>query len=469
MLPFPLVVMLAKFITFIIKVSGRGAGATWPGEIALRIRPIILQEFIQQAKEKQRKVIYIAGTNGKTTTSKMLETIFHSQQVFIVRNTSGANLDNGIVSCFIASAHYTGELLKDIYIFEVDEATLPHVLKAGTPHVLVLMNLFRDQLDRYGEVDSIAEKWLHTLFACNLSQTTIVINGDDPHLAAIGELLNKKSNVVYFGLNNPELFLPEMQHATDSIFCPSCGNRLTFGGVYFSHLGKYACGRCGFKHPHMSLTAKEVESPIKGIYNIYNTLAASLTATLFSISLEDSQQALKTFSPAFGRMETLIYKGKQLQVLLSKNPTGWNESIRTLLSANTFGPLVLVLNDRIPDGRDISWIYDVDYEQLSDKQSRTRIVDSRKKKLIHSIDETITISHIVKSQKIIVTGDRAYDLATRLIYADVSEKRLKVEPDVEKAIEIAVQATKENQILSILPTYSAMLEVRKILTGKKIE
>lgn len=437
------IIWLAKFISFCIKLFGLGSGATWPGEIVLRFNPNILGEFRKQI-HGAKKIVFIAGTNGKTTTAKMLETIFKSHHKKVARNTSGANLDNGIISTFITHTSLWGTLTKDIFIFEVDEATLPNVLNMCPPDILILLNLFRDQLDRYGEVDAIAEKWLNILQRVSNKMLQLIINGDDPHLAYIGMELEKKKHIqlpiYYLGLNNDELFLPSMQHATDSIFCPHCGNRLTFGGFYFSHLGKYACGQCGFTHPKVSLTSKDVTSPLPGVYNIYNVLASTLCAKLFGISIEQSQLSLSSFIPAFGRMEKIQFKNKVVQVLLSKNPTGFNESMRTIVSSGINGPILFVLNDRIPDGADISWIYDVDFEVLVNDTQR----------------------------KIILSGDRCFDLGVRFQYAGFIESQMTICERLEEAIEIGIKELRDTEQLWILPTYSAMLETRKILVGRKI-
>lgn len=427
---FRIAVLAGKLSTFVIRTLGLGAGATWPGEIALRLKPDILSEFSKQNK----KIILVAGTNGKTTTVKMIQTIFSSVGIRSRRNESGANLDNGLVSTFLADSLWNGRLISDYFIFEVDEATLPNILKEIIPNILVLTNLFRDQLDRYGEVDTIAEKWKNAL-AQLAKSTTIIANADDPHVVLVGT--NLEAKVKYFGLEDSSLYLPKMQHATDTIYCPRCGNRLTFGGVYFSHLGKWTCAKCGLTHPVVDVTNRDFISPLEGVYNKYNTIAAAMVAREARIGDDEIRNALKTFRPAFGRMETVEYQGKKIKILLSKNPTGFNESLRTVLSSKQRGPIMFVLNDRIPDGTDVSWIWDVDFENLKDFK-----------------------------EKIIVSGDRVFDMALRLKYAEI--KKFDLHKSLEDAISSGLTETKEDQVFWILPTYSAMLEVRKILTGKKI-
>lgn len=430
-LRFYLAIILGKCVSTISRVFRIGAGATWPGEIAIRVYPSILTQFAKQ----NVTTVLVAGTNGKTTTVKMIETILQTRGIRrVAHNRSGANLENGLVSAFVADMGLLGKLRSKYFIFEVDEATLPNILPKLTPKVLVLTNLFRDQLDRYGEVDVIAEKWLDA-FGRLTPATTVLVNADDPHLAFIGTKIH--APVKYFGLGEPALFRKTMQHATDTIYCPSCGNRLTFGGVYFSHLGKWACGTCGFTHPALDIEDKDFESPLEGLYNHYNALAAALTSRTLGIADAIIRQGLVSFKPAFGRMETIRSEGKAIKILLSKNPTGFNESLRTVQESKEKGPLLLVLNDRIPDGTDISWIWDVDFEELKGNP-----------------------------YPVIVSGDRCFDLGLRLKYAEVKTER--IYEQLEDAIGEGLAITKDNEIFWVLPTYSAMLEVRKLLTGRKI-
>jgi UDP-N-acetylmuramyl tripeptide synthase len=424
-------ILFGKLVSLLSTTFRFGAGATWPGEIALRIHPRILRILSSEA----RHVILVAGTNGKTTTVKMIETILARNGKTVCRNASGANLDNGIVSALLADMKWNQHFRAAYFIFEVDEATLPNVLKDLTPEIIVLTNLFRDQLDRYGEVDTIAEKWLVALGGVE-RQTDVIVNSDDPHLAFIGS--NIFAKVRYFGLEDPSLFLSTMQHATDTIYCPNCGARLTFAGVYFSHLGKWACGNCSFVPPKEDITAADFTSPLEGVYNIYNTLAAALTAQTLGIGKSDIREALAHFTPAFGRMETVVVDGKRIKILLSKNPTGFNESLRTVSASVDKGPVLLVLNDRIPDGRDVSWIWDVDFEEFT------------------------------KYPRYVLSGDRVFDLALRLKYAEINPKKTVIVESLGEAIDAGVKAVKKNEVLWILATYTAMLEARKILTGRKI-
>lgn len=408
-----MIVFLARLASFISRTFNLGAGVTWAGEIALRLDPQIFPKLLP----KGAKVILVAGTNGKTTTAKLLRHILGKR---VIHNETGANVLNGLVGSLIVSKVKNPEYV----VLETDEATLPLVLNQITPTVIILLNLFRDQLDRYGEVDTIAANWQKALSGKPKQGCTLIVNADDPHLAWIEK--NTEQKVHFFGLNDKKYFLSQPPHATDSIFCPHCGTRMIFSGHYISHLGEYQCFKCSFTHPKDELTARDVRSPLEGVYNIYNVLAATLATR--SLGIEAN---FANFSPAFGRQEKI----GDTKILLSKNPAGFNESIRTvscvrrrLIQPDSSEGILLVLNDRIPDGRDVSWIWDVDFEELKNYKG-----------------------------PIIVSGERIYDLVLRLKYGGVETI---VQPDLAKAI-----ASKPTWIL---PTYSAMLEIRKIMTGKKI-
>jgi UDP-N-acetylmuramyl tripeptide synthase len=407
---------------------GIGAGATWPGEIALFFSPRIASVM---AKSLTEGVILVVGTNGKTTTSLMLAQVLTSQGKRIIHNTSGANLLNGIVSSFILHADSWGKISSDWGIFEVDENSLPIVLRYVKPKAIVVLNLFRDQLDRYGEVDIIVEKWEKAMKTLS-SETTLILNSDDPGVAHLGKIAPGK--VVYFGVNDKTKFLSVAEHATDSTFCPNCGNRLTYDGVYYSHIGLWRCTKCKAKRP--APTVFSFPSALPGLYNQYNTLAAVAAARVLKIGKKTTEASLKSFAPAFGRQEELVVGGKRIKLFLSKNPAGFNASLRTALEMGA-KDILLILNDRIPDGRDVSWIWDVDFEM---------------------IPEDVTPA---------ASGDRAWDMAVRLKYARNGGPVTAYER-LETALKFYTESSDISRPLYVLATYSGMLETRKILTGKKI-
>jgi UDP-N-acetylmuramyl tripeptide synthase len=423
-----LAVALARGIYWLSRTLKVGAGGTWPGELALLLRPHILQTLSLRIRKGS---IIVAGTNGKTTTTSMIVSLLKGQGDTVISNSSGANLVNGVVSTLLTDSRGKHAPV-DWAVFEVDENSLAAVLGTIVPKTVVLLNLFRDQLDRYGEVDVIAEKWGRALSSLPL-ETTIVVNCDDPLLSFLTR--GSKRRIVNIGLTDKRLGTNAMEHATDSTFCLVCGARLSYRTVYFSHLGDWYCPACGEKRPTLKPAAWE--SPLPGLYNRYNTLAAAAAAQTVGVADTVIGKTLKTFTPAFGRQEECVVKGKIVKLFLSKNPAGFNASLSTVLS---FTPkaIVLVLNDRIPDGRDVSWIWDVDFERIP------------------------------KNLPVIVSGDRVYDLAVRIKHARGTAINMFVLPQLSEAIEKGLALIEPKETIYLLPTYSAMLEARKLISGRKI-
>ncbi|AFZ23589.1 UDP-N-acetylmuramyl tripeptide synthase [Cylindrospermum stagnale PCC 7417] len=437
-----LAVSVAKSVTFLVRFLRRaapmlhlGAGSVLPGSIARRIEPRILELLSQQVKNG---VILIAGTNGKTTTSLLLCTMLENKGYRIAHNSTGANLENGLMTALIEHANLLGTLDVDYAILEVDENIVPKVLKPLQPRIILCLNLFRDQLDRYGEVDSISKRWTKVI-ATLPPETVVIPNADDPTLSLLGQQLPQR--VLFFGLNEPENYLEAIPHAVDSIYCPKCGHSLDYKGVYLSHLGDFTCPSCGFTKSKPTLESREWSQILVGLYNKYNTLAAATAAQELGVDETTIRDTINNFQAAFGRAEDLTIDGKRVRILLSKNPVGTNETIR-VVTQSTDKTTLLVLNDRTPDGTDVSWIWDVDTEKL-----------------------------VERGGTLVVSGDRVYDLALRLRYSQKSVEspvNLIVEEDLRCAIATALEHTPANQTLHILPTYSAMLEVREVLTGRKI-
>jgi lipid II isoglutaminyl synthase (glutamine-hydrolysing) len=421
-------IIFGKFVVFFSKIFNLGSGSTWPGHIALTLNPNFIKQIL---RINSIKIILIAGTNGKTTTGRLIQTIIGKSGKKVFQNASGANLLNGIASSLIFNSNLSGKIDNDFAIFEIDENTLPLILKEiPNPNYIILLNLFRDQLDRYGEVNTIANKWKKSLE--NIEENTVLIlNADDPQIAYLG--VNRK-NVDYFGVNlkNPQNFI---EHASDSTYCPKCNSKLAYKTINFSHLGNWRCTKCLLKYPDRVFTQAPFY-PLLGTYNKYNTNAAVLLSTKIGLNKNIIHSALKTFTPAFGRQEIMKVNGKYVQILLSKNPTSLNECLRTTSEIGA-KKLMLVLNDRVPDGKDVSWIWDVDFENFK-----------------------------TKFDQITVSGDRTYDMALRLKYAEYNN--FNTEENLSSAIKNSLKNVLDNNILYILATYSAMLDCRKVLTGKKI-
>ncbi|MGK7944027.1 MAG: MurT ligase domain-containing protein [Microcystaceae cyanobacterium] len=433
-----LAVLTAKTVTTSVRFLRLGAASVLPGEIARRFHPHLLTLLSEQIKQG---VILVVGTNGKTTTSLLLRSILENQGYKVVHNETGANLINGLITALLVKANLFGRLDQDYAILEVDENILPLLLKECEPRIILALNLFRDQLDRYGEVDTISQRWQNAIKPLS-NNTTVVVNADDPTLCYLGQKVSQP--VRYFGLSESELYLEEIPHAVDSIYCPNCGHPLDYQGVYLSHLGDFSCPSCGFTKSQLAFSSQDWPQILIGVYNKYNSLAAGLVAQELGIEKEDIFNTIQSFKAAFGRAEELTIQGKHVRILLSKNPVGMNETIRTVNEIKAKGKsstTLLVLNDRIPDGTDVSWIWDVDTEKLV------------------SLGGTLVVS-----------GDRIYDMALRLKYSQPENTPLNLilKEDLKEAIQTALDKTPSEETLHIVPTYSAMLEVRGVLTGREI-
>ncbi len=415
-------ILIGKILIYLSKNFNLGSGSTWPGHIALKLNPNFNKEILMKASAKK---IVIAGTNGKTTTGKLILNVLEANDKKVAHNDAGANLQNGLASSLIKFSDLSGNLNKDYLIFESDEYALPQVLKEIEPDYLICLNLFRDQLDRYGELDSIAKKWKESI--AGLKKTTLILNADDPLVSYLG---NK--NTLYFGLD--ESGGTEVKHGADSMFCPKCSAKLEYKTVVFSHLGDWQCPGCKLRRPKISLSEFSFY-PLSGIYNKYNVLASVLFLQKEGFPKDKIVKGLKKFKPAFGRQEEINYKAKQVVLYLSKNPTSLNESLSTVKGLGAKN-ILFVLNDRIPDGLDVSWIWDIDLENLLDKD-----------------------------MNIAVSGDRVYDMALRVKYAGFY---CHIEEDLESVINHMIGNLEEKEKLFVLPNYSAMLETRKILLGRKL-
>ena len=430
------IIFLGKLFSWLSLILNFGNGSTWPGHIALQTNPHFVSDVL---KDTNMQIILIAGTNGKTTTSLLLKTILETNGKKVIHNTSGANLFNGLASTLLLASPFFGKIKADYAIFEVDENALIPVLKDMDPGYIILLNLFRDQLDRYGEVATIARKWAEALH--KEEHIKLILNADDPEIAYIGQQLFNQKLVTYFGLTQAQNDRSAMEHAADSMYCPHCAHKLTYEAITYSHLGNWSCPHCHLKRPQLTVDSFS-SYPLAGVYNQYNVLAAVTMANQLGFHEQQIVTAFKQFKPAFGRQEILQYKGKNVQFFLSKNPTGFNQSLHTIRDLQA-KYILIALNDRIADGRDISWIWDIDTEILNEF-----------------------------AQNIIVTGDRSYDMGLRMKYSqkllEIKNLKLEIEINTEKALNAAIDQTPTSETLYILPTYTAMLDIRKIIGGKKI-
>nr|WP_204616239.1 Mur ligase family protein [Desulforadius tongensis] len=431
----------------ISKLAG-GRGSSLPGVVARRIYPHTLRRLSAQGN---RGIIMVTGTNGKTTTNNMIAGILQAGGHRVIYNQEGANLITGVTACFIRFSTLTGRVNFDYASLEVDEASFPKVVKEVRPEIVVVTNFFRDQLDRYGELDKTVQVVKQALK--ELKDVTLVLNADDPLVAQLGQATGH--NAVYYGLAKQEGMERTVAQTRESRFCPRCGEELQYNYYHYSQLGDYSCTRCGFKRPRPDVEGTGVSTTIDGLrarvccagdcytiavqtagfYNLYNALAAFAVGRLLNIELATIQSGLERYKPAIGRMERFRYRGKPVFLNLVKNPTGYNEGLATLLSLPGSKDVFLALNDNAADGRDISWLWDVDFEILT--------------------------RHLEDLQSFTCSGTRAEEMALRLKYAGVPTGKITVIPSLENAITAALQG--EARTAYLFATYTALWPSQNIL------
>ncbi|HYM14435.1 MAG TPA: MurT ligase domain-containing protein [Dehalococcoidia bacterium] len=439
-----------KLAGSVSRILRRGGGTAVAGLAALRVDPHVVHALAAQAGAG---AIAITGTNGKTTTSLMLSRIAAAAGLRPLHNRSGSNLMRGVAAMLVGEATLAGRIpdaRRRVAILEVDEATLPEIVREGAPRVIVVTNLFRDQLDRYGEVDAVAQAWERG-FAAAGGDTTMVLNADDPAVAHLGR--GARTRVIYYGIDDTTAGSPEMDHASDFRTCLDCGGDLAYDVSYYGHIGHWRCTRCDNRRPQPDVRITRVtlgedvtslaiaipdgtlnvRLPLAGLYNAYNALAAVAGSLALGLPRDAIVSALEGFSAAFGRQERFQVGTRAVQVLLGKNPTGLNQVLHTVAARPGPKHLLFFLNDGIADGRDVSWIWDTDYETLQPQTA-----------------------------SVLAAGTRAEDLALRLKYAGYGSD-IGVEHDTAAALRRAVAATPEGGALYVLPTYTAMLEVRELL------
>jgi UDP-N-acetylmuramyl tripeptide synthase len=444
---------LARAVGALSRLRGGGATSV-PGRVLMRLQPDAIATLGARLAHGS---VLLSATNGKTTTSTMTAGILSRAGVPLVHNQAGANMAGGIATALLDASRPRGQIAGELGLFEVDEMWLAPVAAELHPRVIVLANLFRDQLDRYGELEAIADRWAQALAG---GDAQLVLNADDP---AVAELGREHPGTVYFGMGDDELALAGMAHAADAKHCANCGAPYVFDAVYLGHLGRYRCPSCGRARPEPGVTATrvtlegvraarftlntpggsaEVRLALPGLYNVYNALAAAALSTALDVPLETIVAGLEATRPAFGRAETVSLRAgggsREMQILLVKNPAGANEVLRTLALEPGEHDLLGVLNDNIADGRDVSWIWDADFELLAGRLRR------------------VTCS-----------GTRAAELALRLKYAGVEPERIRVEDDLPAALSAAAADPPGGRsTLYALPTYTAMLALRELLARR---
>jgi UDP-N-acetylmuramyl tripeptide synthase len=429
------------------RVTGRGGGTTLPGDVARAIDPRILTRLTQDLTQGS---VVITGTNGKTTTARLVTWLLQGVGRRVVSNRAGANLIYGVTAAALSRAGADGRLKADWGVFEIDEASLPRAVEEIQPRATLVLNLFRDQLDRYGELETIAKKIEKALSKSTGEDAHVILNADDPRVAEVG--LNLPHQPTWFGLDDERIASKTLPHAADARTCPRCGASLVFSAVYVGHDGVYSCPNGDFARPQpdikatgieldgfeslaLTIAGTRIEMPLGGLYNCYNVLAAYAVACSLGLDATYIAERLKTFKAAFGRQERIDFRGRHLILVLSKNPAGFNETLRTAVDLAHGQNFLIGLNDRKADGTDVSWIWDVDFEQLKGK-----------------------------AKTVIPAGNRAYDLAVRLKYAGVDAAKPQTDPG--KALDALIKSTSEGDVAHVLCTYTAMLDTRAELVRR---
>jgi lipid II isoglutaminyl synthase (glutamine-hydrolysing) len=489
-----------------------GGGTSIAGIVAQSLYPDIIGHLSTQLAYGS---ILVTGTNGKTTTSGLIAAILSDAGLRVWRNREGSNLMRGVAGALVIRAQPSGNLRRAgqaISIFEVDEAVMPQVVHAVPPRVAVFTNLFRDQLDRYGEVDSVLARWKQAVGLLPGS-TTLILNADDPNTAFLGASF--AGQVVYFGIDDPALDLvtqdipTERHQVIDAYTCPYCGGEYQYSLRYYSHLGHYTCTNCKRTRPQASVRAVKVYTdsfdrlriavqtpsrqgeiviPLAGFYNIYNALAAVAAAQSLDIAWEPIVSGIEQFKPVFGRGERIQVEGRTLRLLLAKNPTGFNEVLRTLFSDGMPRHILFVLNDNIADGRDVSWIWDVDFERILQQTASLTAAGTRAFDLalrlkyagVAQQDMTVVLPTPLRaaktglkpkaqtrrrrSQTLKVEAARSAQLSAPVAEkSDVINRPSTTGFGIAKALDVAIRQTPAGETLFVVPTYTGLLEIHREL------
>lgn len=437
-----LAVWISKITCVVCKLAGK-QGVTLAGKLALKIDPNILTELSGQVKEK---IFVTCGTNGKTTTNNLLCSAIEAEGKRVICNHSGSNMLNGVVSAFVLAAKWNGKLKADYACIEIDEASTVKVFPYMKPDYMILTNLFRDQLDRYGEIDitmNLLKKAMHMA-----PHMTVIVNGDDALSTFVAQ--DSGNKYVTFGIGaSCQKEQENVREIKEGQFCKCCGEKLDYHFYHYSQLGDYECKKCGFKRPKLDFNAekvksggklsffvdnREIKANYRGFYNVYNILAAYAAGRTAGMELLHYDEVLEHYNPQNGRMEHFRIKDTEILLNLAKNPAGFNQNISAVQEDEKPKDIIILINDHAQDGTDISWLWDVDFDRLQD----------------------MNVSSVT------VSGIRCQDMRLRLKYVDIDAE---VEPDIEKAIRNRIEKGTKN--LYVLVNYTALYDTHNIL--KKME
>lgn len=435
-------VWAGKAAAVLCKITGR-RGETLPGKIALSIDPNILRDLSSQVT---KGIVAVCGTNGKTTTNNLLADALIAEGQTVVCNRTGSNMFNGVVSAFVVNAKLSGNLKADYACIEIDEASTVKVFPHMTPDYMVITNLFRDQLDRYGEIDTTVQFLKKAIsMAGNIK---LIINGDDSLITHLAEQTGKE--VIFFGVSE-KVVEEDKNEVREGVFCPSCGEKMEYDFYHYSQLGMYHCSNCGFKRPEVTYSASrvdlkngikfainghEIKTNYRGFYNIYNILAVYATGKEAGFEMKNLHKVLEDYNPQNGRMESFVIKDSHILLNLAKNPAGFNQNIAAVMEDESKKDIIISINDNAQDGRDVSWLWDVEFEKLKRQDIQT----------------------------ITVTGLRKLDMLLRLKYEDIDAS---LSNTMEKAIRDHVNKGTKN--IYILVNYTALHDTHLILSKMEKE
>ncbi|MCU1353683.1 MAG: UDP-N-acetylmuramoyl-L-alanyl-D-glutamate--2, 6-diaminopimelate ligase [Acidimicrobiales bacterium] len=436
-----LTLLVAKAILRGSRRFRRGGGSALPGLVAEWMFPRLGRILVGNFGDG---VVVITGTNGKTTTTKMLTEIALRSGRSVTTNSTGSNLHRGILSQLIEASDLWGRIRADLAVFEVDEASMPAVCADLEPDVVVVLNLFRDQLDRHGEIDSVADLIGRAIAPLH---AVVHLNADDPLVVSLRDHITV-GEARYFGIEASDAQRLRHDSSADSTVVPATGDPLTYTKVFFGHLGHYRSASGDFVRPSpdlalaqrdgaMAVTSRGRSIPLTlqlpGLYNAYNALAALAAASELEVDLAAGAGALAGVDAAFGRVEQCHYLGRDLFLLLVKNPTGFNQVIQTFLADEPHAHLLIAVNDHAADGRDVSWLWDVGIEDINPPEG-----------------------------PVLVSGSRGAEVALRLKYAGFASQAV---PSLAGALHELVARSQPGDSLYVLPTYTAMLELRSLIAA----
>lgn len=472
-LRFLLAVAAGRFVSFLCRLCG-WPGTSLPGAVALRFFPHLVS-FLAPAYEK---VIAVTGTNGKTTTANLLAHILRSSGLTVANNAEGANMLPGVATAMIRDCTLAGRPRSRVALLEVDEGSVGKVFPAAEPDLVLVTNYFRDQLDRYEELERTIALLRRTLD--ELPQPSLLLNADDPLTAAVGY---GRERVSYYGMGADarhtaagEGVFGELDEVKESGYCPRCGEALSYRCYYYGQLGDYYCPQCDFRRPELRFAAERVhrdeyltfdlsvrpedldgrrpalgsagregrrtlQAPLRGFYNTYNVLAATAAALMCGVSFDEVKRSLLDYKTATGRMEEFVFRGRPCVLALIKNPTGANEVLKTILGTEKKKALVIAVNDLAADGRDVSWLWDAGFSVLG----------------------------APGVQRIICSGRRAGDMAVCLKYAGVPLERLVIAPEPRESLQLLGDQDAEE--LYVLATYTRLFDYARLLRqlGEEVE